>query len=317
MNHRIVTARSLTRRSVVAGLAVTAAFGAGLRYTTAQDATPAAGATGPIAVLNVGLIPAEDAEAMLKQYEPLTNYLKEALEVENLEVYRATDYSGVIEAMRSGKIDLALFGPFSYILAHEVANAESVAMAGDVDGNPSTYHSLILTHKDSGIATLEDLKGKSFSFVDPASTSGYLIPRYNLTENGINIDEDLETIFSGGHDASLLAIGGEKVDAGAAADTVFNTMAEEGLINKDDFVVLLESDPIPESPFAVRGDLDPALKERITIALLGAGDALGEDTMMSVLDANGVRLVAAPDELYDPLRAVVETLDLNLEELAN
>jgi len=318
MDRRSLESHRVTRRTVIAGVAATAAVGLRVRSGVAQTGTPAATpSTGPIALLRVGLIPAEDAEVILTQYQPLTDYLREALKVEDLELYRATDYTAVVEAMRADNLDLALFGPFSYILAHEIAGAESVASAGDDEGTPSTSRSLIVTRQDSGIATLEDLRGRSFSFVDPASTSGYLIPRFNLVNNGIDPDEDLETIFAGGHDASLLAIDGGRVDAGAVADTIFNTMGGEGLIDLDDFVVLLESDPIPESPFAVRGNLDPALKERIKQALLSAHETLGAETMNALLDENGDRLVDAPDALYDPLREVVDGLDLDLEELAN
>ncbi len=189
-------------------------------------------------------------------------------------------------------------------------------MVGDAEGNPSVYYSLIMANADAGIATLADLPGHSFSFVDPASTSGYLIPTYNLINNGIDPESDLETIFAGGHDASLLAINEGQVDAGAASEPQYNTMIEEGLIDAANFVELLKSDPIPESPWAYRGDLDPALVERIRRAFLSFHEAVDPEVIAAILDDNGARYVVVEDSLYDPLREVVSVLDLNLEELA-
>jgi phosphonate transport system substrate-binding protein len=314
---------ALTRRSAIAmsavGAAALTAATAGVHSAVAQEGTPAVAvepSTGPIPSLTVALIPAEDSEEMLKQFQPLTDYLESELEVEEFELIPALDYSAVIEAMRSGKVDIALFGPFSYVLAHQVANAQALVMVGDADGNPSVYYSLIMANADAGIATLADLPGHSFSFVDPASTSGHLIPRFNLVNNGIDPETDLETIFAGGHDASLLAINEGRVDAGAASEPQYNTMVEEGLIDAANFVELLRSDPIPESPWAYRGDLDPALVERIRQAFLGFHEAVDPEVIAAILDDNGARYVAVEDSLYDPLREVVTVLDLNLEELA-
>ena len=324
---------ALTRRTAVArasaaaaGLAIAGGVG---RRAVAQDGTPAASpvaspaaspvavapSTGPTASLKIALIPAEDSEEMLQQYGPLADYLETELEVEDFEIVPALDYSAVIEAMRSGKVDLALFGPFSYVLAHEVANAQALVMVGDAEGNPAVYYSLIVANADAGIAALADLPGHSFSFVDPASTSGYLIPSYNLVNNGIDPNTDLETIFAGGHDASLLAINEGRVDAGAASEPQYNTMVEEGLIDPANFVLLLKSDPIPESPWAYRGDLDPALVERIRQTMLSFHEAVAPEVIAAILDDNGAQYVTVEDSLYDPLRAVVDVLGLDLDEL--
>lgn len=314
-----VMRRRTVLSSSLAGAAALAfgARGGGGGARAAQSGTPAVEpSTGPTPFLRVALIPAEDSEEMLRQYQPLSDFLETSLEVDDFSIVPALDYSAVIEAMRSGKVDLALFGPFSYVLAHEVANAQALVMAGEEQGNPAVYYSLILANAEAGIATLTDLPGRSFSFVDPASTSGYLIPSYNLIENGIDPEADLETIFAGGHDASLLAINEGRVDAGAASEPQFNTMIAEGLIDEANFVQLLRSDPIPESPWAYRGDLDPALVERLRRAMLAFHELAEPDVVASILDENGSQFVVADDALYDPLREVVSVLDLDLEELA-
>src|SRR5262249_36273204 len=173
------------------------------------------------------------------------------------------DYSGTVEAMKARKIDVAFYGPFSYILAADVAGADVLAMTAREDGSYSTYNSVIITRKSSGITTLEELRGKSFSFSAPASTSGHLIPRSILVASGFDVDKDLKPIFAGGHDASVLAVANGKVDAGATYEDQIIRMDAAGVVKQDDLLVLRKSDPIPDGPIAIRRDYDPALRERL------------------------------------------------------
>ena len=154
-------------------------------------------------------MPGEDAETRLKRYEPMVDYLKSCLGME-VKGWIGTDYTATVEAMRARKVDAAYFGPFSYVLAAQVADARVFVVPGSADGITTTYNSLIVTHASSGITTLDELKGRDFAFVDPASTSGHLIPRALLVKAGIEPERDMKTIFAGGHDASLLAINGKR-----------------------------------------------------------------------------------------------------------
>ena len=222
--------------------------------------------------LKIGLIPTEDQLEMLKKFEPAKAYLERELDMP-AETFMATDYTAVIEAMRAKKIDVAYFGPFSYVLATERANAEAIVTGGTDTGDVATYHSCIVTHKDSGLKNIDDLKEHAnevtFAFVDPASTSGNLIPRGYLLSIGIDPDTDLkECMFAGGHDAVGLSVKSQKVDAGAMYDIGYNRLIDSGAITPEEVIVIWESDPIPKSPIAVRGDLDPVLKEKIQQAFV-------------------------------------------------
>lgn len=222
--------------------------------------------------LKIGLIPTEDQLEMLKKFEPAKAYLERELDMP-AETFMATDYTAVIEAMRAKKIDIAYFGPFSYVLATERANAEAIVTGGTDTGDVATYHSCIVTHKDSGLKNIDDLKEHAnevtFAFVDPASTSGNLIPRGYLLSIGIDPDTDLkECMFAGGHDAVGLSVKSQKVDAGAMYDIGYNRLIDSGAITPEEVIVIWESDPIPKSPIAVRGDLDPVLKEKIQQAFV-------------------------------------------------
>jgi len=235
---------------VIAVVAVTGAYIAGTFESGNPDKE----------TLKIGLIPTEDQLEMLKKFEPAKAYLERELDMP-AETFMATDYTAVIEAMRAKKIDVAYFGPFSYVLATERANAEAIVTGGTDTGDVATYHSCIVTHKDSGLKNIDDLKEHAnevtFAFVDPASTSGNLIPRGYLLSIGIDPDTDLkECMFAGGHDAVGLSVKSQKVDAGAMYDIGYNRLIDSGAITPEEVIVIWESDPIPKSPirFSVASD---------------------------------------------------------------
>lgn len=204
--------------------------------------------------LVMGLIPAEDNQEIVREYEALVEYMGEELGV-TVEPYTATDYSGIIEAMRSGEVDVAWFGPLSYVLASDVAGAEAIAVPYEEEGEEPTYKSLIMTQAGNDeIEEIEDVEGKTFSFVDPSSTSGYLYPTKMLTDAGVDPEQDLaESRFAGGHDASILAIQNGDVEADASWDGQLQQMVEAGVVERDRLKIVAESDPIPKDPIAVRG----------------------------------------------------------------
>ncbi|MDP2729881.1 MAG: phosphonate ABC transporter substrate-binding protein [Dehalococcoidales bacterium] len=264
-------------------------------------------ADGKREVLRFGLIPADDATEMLRQYEAMANYLEGKLDMK-IELQVTDDYTAAIEAMRNKHIDMAWFGPFSYILAVEQAGAEAIVNGYRRDTKKTTYKSLIITRADSGIKTLADLKGRSFAFVDPASTSGHLIPRKMLIENGIDPDNDFSTMYyAGSHNAVELAVKNGKVDAGADSDTSYNRMLKEGQIDPEVNIIIFESSSIPGSPIAVRGDLPQDLKDRIQQALI----EMDEQTIHEVGGWGDIeKYVKVTDSDYDIIREVAEVLDL-------
>lgn len=223
---------------------------------------------GEIKVLRWGLIPADDAASMLRQYQPVVDYLAQKLGMEvTLQV--TSDYTAAVEAMRYKHIDVAWFGPFTYVLAADEAGAEPLVVGVRRDSGLSTYKTVFVTKADSGIKTLADLKGHSFAFVDPASTSGCLIPKKILLDNGIDIQKDFSTsYYAGTHNAVELAVKNGSVDAGADSDTSYGLMVKAGQIDPNVNVIIYESPPIPGSPIVVRGDLPQDLKDKIQQALI-------------------------------------------------
>lgn len=259
--------------------------------------------------LKIGLIPSENAEEIMKQYQGLVDYLSKELSMK-ITPYVGTDYTGVIEAMRAKHLDVAFYGPFSYILAAKEAGAEAFAIGIGEDGK-DTYYSLFITRKDSGIKSIADLKGKTFTFGDPASTSGHLIPRYMLTKAGLDPDKDMKVQFSGGHDATALAVKNKKVDAGAMASDIYEKLVKNNIISPDEVVVFAKSDPLPQSPWAYRNDLPQDLKDKVKKALLEV-DQKAPDALKGT---NLIKFKEVEDSRYDIIRDVAKTLNLDLRKL--
>jgi phosphonate transport system substrate-binding protein len=257
--------------------------------------------------LTIGLIPAEDSQAMIESSKQVIESLQKQLGV-TVKPFVASDYNGVIEALRSKKLDIAYLGPFSYVLASSVADVEAFAVAVTKKTGTSSYKSLIITRKDSGIKSVADLKGKNFAFVDPSSASGHLFPKSGLLSSNYDPDKFFgRVIFSGSHDASILAVANKKVDAAAVADRILNTAIEKGQVQQNDLQVLWTSPPIPESPMVWRKDLDPALKERIAKAMANIKDLPWGD--QGVL--NGFQ--PTNDAAYDVVRDTARLLKLDLK----
>ena len=261
--------------------------------------------------LRIGLIPADDATEMLRNYEPVKQYLAKTLGVP-VELKVTMDYNGAIEAMRAKHIEMAWFGPFSYVLAAEVAGAEAIVNGVRRDTGKSTYKTIFVTHKDSGIKTIKDLKGRSVAFVDPNSTSGYLFPMKILKTEGYAPEKDFKTtVYAGTHNAVQLAVKNRKVDVGADSDTSFTRMVKAGEIDPKVNIIIHESEPIPGSPLVIRGDLDPAFKKRVQKALVDMDD----QTIHQVRGWGDIaRYQAVTDKDYDPIREVAKILNLNLKK---
>ena len=259
--------------------------------------------------LRVGLIPSEDAQAMMRASQQVMEQLaaKTGLKVRP---FVANDYNGVIEAMRSGKLDVAYLGPFSYVLASQLANAEAFAIPVSKKAGKSSYQSIIISRKDKGPDSVAKLQGKTFAFVDPSSASGHLFPKAGLKGEGVDTDKYFSrVIFSGSHDASILAVANGKVEAASVADPIFQNAIAKGLVKGEDFQVIWRSQEIPESPMAWRKDLDAGTKQKVAAALaeikgLPWGDR-GE--------LNG--FAATNDQAYDVVRQTAKALNLDLGKM--
>lgn len=260
-------------------------------------------------VLTVGLIPSEDSRAMIANSQAMMDMLSKALGIP-VRPFVAADYNGVIEALRAKRLDIAYLGPFSYVLGATIADIEAFAVAETKRAGRTFYHSKIITHKDSGIKTVRDLKGRNFAFVDPSSTSGHLFPKAGLMKAGFDPDKDFgRVIFSGSHDSSAIAVQNRKVDAAAIADRILDQAIAKGLAKAEDIVTVWNSDPIPESPTVWRRDLPADLKRRIQAAFLEVKDIPWSDQGM----LNGFK--PTNDAAYNVIRDTAKLLNLDLKKM--
>ncbi|MCA3246396.1 MAG: phosphate/phosphite/phosphonate ABC transporter substrate-binding protein, partial [Azospirillum sp.] len=198
----------LHRRSVLAGLSAAAAFPAIARAQAVWRAQ--------FPTLNVAVIPAENQQTVMARYTALQTYLNRQFGVE-VRLFTATDYAGIIEAIRARRVEMAFFGPASYARAFEVTNGnvEPIVVESDING-VSAYRSVIVVKSDAPFQRLEDLRGRSFAFVDPNSTSGFVAPNFFLHRNGTPASTFFgRTGFAGSHDNVALAVHNGQYDSGA------------------------------------------------------------------------------------------------------
>ncbi|OPY04651.1 MAG: Phosphate-import protein PhnD precursor [Syntrophaceae bacterium PtaB.Bin038] len=213
----------------------------------------------------------------------------------------ATDYAGVITGMQFKHIDLAYFGPKSYVEASKRAGAEAFVIEVSKDGSKG-YHGLIITKKGSGFKTMADLKGKVWAFVDPNSTSGTLVPMvYFLNELKIDPEKYFsKVIYSGSHEASMISIKTGKIDAASTNDLDMARGEGKQWAAEKDFEILWKSKLIPGSPMAYRKDLPASLKKALTDAFLAYNDKAG----LEMLKIKGYAPVA--DKTYDAIRDLMD-----------
>jgi phosphonate transport system substrate-binding protein len=257
--------------------------------------------------LRVALLPDENASTLIQNAQPLKDYLARTVNKE-IEIIVTTDYSSMIEAMRFGRIEVAYFGPFSYVLAKSKAPEIEPFAVGVERGTP-TYQSVLIAQVGGPVSEIADIRGKPFGFGDQASTSSHLVPRALLLKRGLNGASDYKPVHLGTHDAVARAVQNGQVPAGALSKPILDTLIQRKTVDEAKLKVLALSDPIPNYPIVMQGNLAPALKEAIRKAFLEAKDA-------AVLKSFRVQAFAATDDkAYDVLRETAKILELDLSSL--
>lgn len=252
--------------------------------------------------LTFGIIPAEDNLDILEQWGPVGDHLQENTGAE-IEFFKATDYTGIVEAQANDNVDIAWYGPFSYILAHERAGAEAIVREVDTTTGDTTYQSFITTHHDD-VDSFGDMEGMNAAFVDSASTSGFLIPAAMMLEEGYNPEELFDTLqFSGDHSSGQIMVREERADVAPVASFYYDNLVEDGEIDPNEVRIVAESEPIPNTPIAVHPDLDDDLVDEITEAFISFDD---EETL-EILNSEGWEETSDAD--YDAIRDVRSNLD--------
>jgi phosphonate transport system substrate-binding protein len=261
-----------------------------------------------------GVEPLDTAPRLTPIYDQIGKLLSQKIGCD-VKIYIATSYNAEIEAMRNDKLEAGEFGPLGYVLAHQVAKAEAIATFANADGKPDTYWASIVTWPGSGIKTVADIRGHSFAFADPASTSGHLFPAYGLRKAGLDPDKDIRGVFAGSHTASFEALYNHKVDAGELNSEQLESAKQRGHYKDGDVVFLWKSDPIPIDPLTVRGDLPAGFKARLIAAMQDIDLSGLADSDRKVIGVHGMRTVAQNDARFNGIRDLVKTLNIDLAKM--
>ena len=216
-------------------------------------------------VLKVSAIPDEAPTELQRKFTPLGKYLESQIGMK-VEFTPVTDYAATVEGLAAKKLDMVWYGGFTFVQAYMRTNKTAIPLVQRAEDE--AFRSVFITKVGSGINTLADLKGKNFVFGSVSSTSGHLMPRYFLMQNGVNPDKDMRIAFSGAHDATVFQVAGGKVDAGALNILVWTKMVEEKKVDTSQLKVFYTTPPYYDYNWTVRGDLDAALVSKLREAFL-------------------------------------------------
>jgi phosphonate transport system substrate-binding protein len=221
----------------------------------------------------------------------------------------ASDYAGVIEALRSRRVDLAFVHPVGYVLARREAGCE--ILVRDVWENRTAYKASFYVREASGIKHIEELRGRTVAFVDPASSSGYIYPMVLLMKRGLVRDRDPKTffkdaLFAGTHEAALRAVLQGRVDAATTFDMAPQVHLKDPALVAQ-LVSIAETPEIPEAGICARPGLPPAAVQALKRALLGMKKPEHATALKGIYDIDG--FVEARDADYDPVRDALTLMD--------
>lgn len=266
--------------------------------------------------LTLGVITAENEADRVARYGPVRDYFEQALGV-RITWRTATDYAGIIEGVKAGKIQIARFGPASYAKAWMVTKGEIEPLVGEIDNYGAFgYHAVVIVRKDSDFRSLDDLKGRKLAFADPNSTSGHQAPRFFLREAGYDVDSHFsETGFSGSHENSVVALLNGTFDAAATwwrNDDYSNMtrMEDKGMIDKGQWRIVWTSPKLPSSPWAMSNTLPEAMRHDVQAMLLDMKDKAPE-AWQSLTDGKAQSLRKVTHQDYE---AVVRMIEANQKD---
>ncbi|MBO9651208.1 MAG: putative selenate ABC transporter substrate-binding protein [Variovorax sp.] len=217
-------------------------------------------------VLRVSAIPDEAPTELQRKFKPLGEYLKQQTGMD-VQFTPVTDYAAVVEGLATGKIDLAWLGGFTYVQARLRTQGGAVPLVQRAEDEAFT--SKFIVPIDSKAKTLQDLRGVTFAFGAPSSTSGSLMPRHFLLQAGIDPDKDFKTVaYSGAHDATVAFVAAGRAEAGALNASVWDKLVEAKNPNVAKVRVLATTAPYFDYNWTVRPGLDPAVQKKIKDAFL-------------------------------------------------
>jgi phosphonate transport system substrate-binding protein len=261
----------------------------------------------------MSFVPSGDTQEIIASGDQLAQMIQDKTGLV-VEATVGTDFAAVREAMGAGKAQIGWLNTFNYVLANEKYGVD-VGLATERFGS-TTYVGQLNVRADSGITTLDDLKGKVMCWVDPNSTSGYIIPRIMLKANGVDPDTDFaQTVEAGSHNNVITAVYNGDCDVGASYADARSSIEEDYPDVKDVVVVLATTTEIPNDSVSFTKDFDSDMRQQIVDALLeisSTEEGVAALNSLYSIDA----LVAVDDSFYDGFRSDLSKAGIDIEDLA-
>jgi len=258
-------------------------------------------------VLRVSAIPDEAPTELQRKFKPLGDYLKKETGMD-VQFVPVTDYAAVVEGLATNKLDLAWLGGFTYVQARLRTNHGVVPIVQRAED--AKFTSRFIVPANSTAKTLADLKGKTFAFGAPSSTSGSLMPRYYLLKAGIDPERDFKSVaFSGAHDATVAFVASGRAEAGVLNASVMDKLLESHNANVAKVRVLAITPPYFDYNWTVRPGLDPAVTKKLTDAFLKLDPA--QPAMKEIMDLQRAsKFIATQNSNYDGIEAAARSAGL-------
>ena len=291
-------AMNSTRRPILQAFAVLAAA----PLLAASSLAHAQGGT-----LRVSAIPDEAPTELQRKFKPLGEYLQKETGM-NVQFTPVTDYAAVVEGLATDKIDLAWLGGFTFVQAKLRTGGKAVPIVQRAEDE--VFTSKFIVPKDSKAAKLTDLKGRTFAFGAPSSTSGSLMPRFFLMQAGIDPEKDFKTVaYSGAHDATVAFVAAGRAEAGVLNASVWDKLVENKNPNAEKVRVLATSPTYYDYNWTVRPGLDPAIAKKLTDAFLKLDDKTPEGKEILALQ-RASKFIPTKASNYDGIEAAAKSAGL-------
>ena len=263
--------------------------------------------------LTLAIIPTEESVAELQLYKPVTDRM-EKLTGKKIQFFMPTSYASVVEGLLSKFVDVAVLGPYSYVIANSKDKSIEVFATyakrpGHMQEEGPGYRGVLISKRGSKFTSIDSLKGSTLGLTDPGSTSGNLMPRVAFTKV---IGKDLEkffgkVVYTGSHELSSVAVVKGKVDAAFVATHRFDNVVNKGEASLDGVNILWKSDPIPQDPFVYRNTLCGNIKAKIRETFLDLKGQPGSKQFLDNVKSNTFVRMSSDD--YNIIRDLKKAKD--------
>jgi phosphonate transport system substrate-binding protein len=249
--------------------------------------------------LRISAIPDENPTELMRIYAPFADYLQREIGIP-VQFTPVVDYAATVEGMAANKLDLVWFGGLTHVQARIRTNNTAYAIA--MREEDLKFKSVFITNPQANIKSLQELKGKTFTFGSAGSTSGHTMPRYFLLKAGIVPEQDFSKFsFSGAHDATALWVQSERVDAGALNFSVWEKLVDTKKVDTAQVFVFWTTPPYVDYNWTVRGDLDKGLAEKVKQAFLKLDRSNPEHAKLLDLHRATRYIAVESEDIFQPI----------------